>query len=569
MSGAIVYLFSFGIAGLLWYFMKRYGPVQHNWMNISRQQQRELKRLHRERRATVKSGPFGKTVYSKGLLGHDGLVIYPNGLYGKFGLGKTGRPRFHSFNEIEAIYPTEMEVFNKTYHGLQVEFSDCLVLLINDRVHDMEQVTALLQQYCDWRRLYHEEEMIYGNLKDGYIGLHSCLRRGLSAWTPPGAVARASPDAVARTSSGAVASAPPPGDTSRFPVYHGDERPEPEAAAASQSEVDYPTTSGIVVDTELTLDMEGKDHSKGTLLAVEPPELVDRRCRNTRKMGMIALALTLLPAFFYLRFFGSDIFLYFPLGITLLVGITLLIAFLGFVLVRSANIKKPLRIYANGIEQPMMKDGCYFFVPYGNMVRISEGWNCLIGDCYSLTAKPIQNSVFLTKDFPDVERLIKFIRTRIRKPELQYNVIKPNIRGATDKIEWFEYSLAICFVSFLAWQIMMDTSETWEIRVTMLQLLPSFLIVVIFFMGWHVISLKRRTGAPNGIQLKLVGAILILALIVPFVLALGFGGYLGVAALCFPLNLALVVITLAFLRWRDRKAFPPALDEAWLKSPPG
>lgn len=193
------YLFAFAITSAFVYVLLRFGPVDYTWLRLTKDEGRKLRSDFREYEKAHKPfrpKPSGKILYKKKMISHNGLIVYSNGLYAKFCLGRKGRYRFIPFEEISGIYPVNVEnpftkrdsrwMGLKSWKMLQIETKGNLVLLVNSTKHDFNRVIPILKSALGgyWKGLHKEDETIVGNLLLGDIGKHKILRGVSQILTP-------------------------------------------------------------------------------------------------------------------------------------------------------------------------------------------------------------------------------------------------------------------------------------------------------------------------------------------------------------------------------------------------
>jgi len=495
----VAFAFSFGITAILAYLAKRYGPVNHTWLNIPAPEQANLERLHdeylRSGQAVPGGRPAGAPIYERALVSHDGLAIYPTGMYAKFSLGRTGKYQFRRFEELSGIYPVVMEnpfttqdsalMGLKSWKELQLETRDCQVFLIDSRRHDFDVVVPILKERLggEWNRLYREGEVLRHDLRAGYAGWHSAIRPA-----GPGPATGARP---ATPYPGAPAAAWAP----RVPVVPGT------AAAPSFGESGGPV---------------GKDTGRGALLFEEPLEHFEKR---RSKMYMFSWALGLvgvlffgLAAFFQVYPGATAMCLFSNTVIAIVGGAACLI--LGMMLARLTGHLLPIRLYQNGLTNQIVGTAEEIFIPYGQVARLY-----IKGADWLFETKDQRYNITLSMSIPGLDRHIEAIRPQIGRPELDYPFEAPVMKATLKRLEYIVYGLMVVLSTVLAGVggYLTFSGMGTPYVVMGFGILFSISLMYSTFLAAHMFLRRfKKDRVEKGIDLRAVGALFIVALLVFF-----------------------------------------------------
>lgn len=345
-SDIAIYAFSFGITGLFVYSLLRFGSVNHTWAQFTKEELAELKRLHAQAALTAeKAKPAGNPLYKKGMISHNGITVYPNGIYAKWCIGQSGKYRFVPFSSISAIYPAEMQnpftttdsawTGLKSWKELQVETRDYMVYMIDSRAHDLQTLVPVLKQAmgAQWDTVYKEHTPIKGSIIEGPFLRHTFLR---------GEPQPESSGPAPQPSSAAVefgAPAPAPATTAQMPLPEG----------------------------------------PGAQLAVESPEDLREKGASYRKGAAMLLLISIAALA------GAAVMWVWLGGLTAMVLVVLGVMTLvltGLIMKFSSN-PVPMRMHENGFVIPNLL-GAEIFVPYGRINRVTETDNFIDGPMYTL-----------------------------------------------------------------------------------------------------------------------------------------------------------------------------------------
>ncbi len=481
----LIYGFSFGLVGVIVFLFLRFGPVSKSWLNISKQEGKKLKKLHKRyktKKGIKKQKPKGKALYKKKMVSHDGVAIYPEGLYAKFCIGKKGKYKFIPYNRISGIYPVKIKnQFSKSdsrmfglssWKSLQIETKDYQTLLIDSRKHDFEQIIPILKRSMGvkWNQVYNGEEVIQGTIGEGNVGVHEYLRKNK----------------------------------------------EEKDYFDEDSKTDI---SGTVWDKK-SRDKENIkiDKSRGALLSKETPSQLENREKRYSIVGILLMVGGILSLALMLSSL-SNISL-FGLGIILKIFLLMLgIMFIpiGYFVYRASNRHKPIKIYENGILDYVLGTGDELFIPYGYFTDVEEGNNPIDGEYYRLVAKKDKYSVAISRDIPNIDRLVNEIKKKFDSPDLDYEPENDLEKNIWKKIEPALYFVALAigfgFASYLSFKAFGGGSLN-SLMFGIGILGPIFSSIFIFLIGYKLISKFKEIDVSEGINIKLVAIFLITILVI-------------------------------------------------------
>ncbi|MFQ6106794.1 MAG: right-handed parallel beta-helix repeat-containing protein [Thermoplasmata archaeon] len=484
MNTIVVMAISFGFVGLLVVLLLRYGPVDHSWVKLEKEQIKRLKAAHKAyRRSHAPARPMGRPLYKRRILSHEGLAIFQNGLYAKFCVGRKGRYRFVPFEEISGIYPVKMEnpltkkdsrwLGLSSWKALQIETESSMVLLVQSIRHKFDEVVPALKRGMGdrWDRLYHPEEVLWSNLMEGEAMIHKSIRG---------------------------------------------ERPAEERPARPDLFVDVepkvlPSTTG-----------------KGRLLLEESGRDYESRSKSFAKGAMILLPLAvgIMIAGVYLLLLDIPFFGIFLALILLFPGI--LLVMVSALLYAASKKRLPLRIYENGFEVPLLLGKRTFFISYGEITGIAERRNFIDGDIWVFeTGKPNQ-MIAVRKDMKGFDEVLKFIRSKIGRAEhiVELEPTKEEA-AASRKLEYALYttgfvlgivvSLVITTFAFLGW-------PAYFFFFGLGLILPPLTMLTTTFMTFQMRKMKKLT--PRRLNVK-IPAIMVIGLLLYFLLNMLIGVQIG------------------------------------------
>jgi parallel beta-helix repeat protein len=473
----LIFAGSFGLVGLLVYLLLRFGPVDHSWVKLDKEEIRRLKDDHkRHKQTSLPTRPIGKPLYKRKMISHDGLAIYGNGLYAKFCVGRKGKYRFVPFTEISDIYSVKMEnPFTRvdsvlmglsSWKALQIETTSRMVFIVDSRKHDFGMLTPILKKAMGgmWDRAYHLDEVLWGNMLEGDIMIHKSIRSQRIGYVQPKA-----PSA----------------------------RPAP------------------AVPTE----------GKGTLLLEESQEDLEKRKKSFTKGALVliafgvglvgvGIAVVLLDAFFF----------FFPL-FTLVMGF--LVLALGIILLIVRNRLKPLRIYDNGFEAPLLLPNRTIFISFGEIVKTSSRRNFIDGEIYVYeTGKP-NEMVGIRKDMKGFDQIKEYIRSKIGRAE---HIVRPEYSPedeiASRKKEYLLYAVGLLigvllslFFTYFLFRGMSLGVILWGLAF----ILPPLTTITITMVTYYAKRLEKILRLPRKLNIKIPATIVVVLLVVSIMtMSLGF-----------------------------------------------
>jgi len=375
---AAIYAVSFGITGLVVYLIARYGAVEHSWVKLEKGQLLWLKENHARQRASAPGPPEpGRVLYSRRLVGHEGLRVHERGLYAKFCLGQKGKYRFVPFTAITGIYPVRFDnpfagqmpswaTAPAQWRGLQIETADYLVAVVDSRKHDLALVEGLLQRGLGprWPQVWRPANELRTNFHEGPVYVHAALRPA-QASAPPSTL----------LSSPSAGTTGPPVAAGKGALLLEEDRASIEARRAAY--------------------LKG-----GLVLAAIGAGLL--------ALGLAAL-LGLMPRFVSFAFTMVGL-LFGPLSIGLA---TLLLV--------GRDRMTPIRLHENGVEARNLL-GTPLFVSWGEVLTATLRSNPIDGETLFFQGATLSQSFGLPRRLRGLDAVVETVRPRFGKPEY---VVRP------------------------------------------------------------------------------------------------------------------------------------------------
>jgi parallel beta-helix repeat protein len=461
-----------GFIPILVYVLVRYSPTYYTYIKIPKDKKEILEQAREAHQATfgsIKKKPTGELRYKKGMPTYNGLTIYTDGIYAKWCFGSIGRFKFKTLDEISYIYPVEIEspmvkqdslLFGrKSWKMLQIESMDYEVLLIDSRVHDFNTLIPLLKELrgSEWEGEYLKHNVIRGKLFESKMGWHSLIREGSEPQTP-GQLSEEIPE-----------------------IYN---------------------------------------KSRGSLLAKEPSDIVDKRTRIRRRYGSVLLLPPIIIfaiIFILLLLIDIETFTIIVLSLLCMFGLLLLIP--SIMMYRVSLWQNPKIIHENGVLSTNTITQEELFIPYSQFKGVSEGSNPTEGDYYVFEGKNPKFTIHLSKEIPSLKRNIGFIKEQMQNPELDYPVKIPDVGPNLRKLEYLAYAemIVLSFVLgyLFGYNLFASEGESY-VRFGAGIFFPIMTVIMIFFMGILFITAYRRNMSKIKVNLKVIGVIFLAALLIYF-----------------------------------------------------
>ncbi len=507
---ALSYLIAFGVTGLLWYWLKRFGKVSRTWVAIDSTETALVKAAFRAyERSHPRPRRSGTTLYAGRLIGPDGLVVTDRGVYGKFCVGREGKPRFVPVQEVSGIYPVTFEMPSsiptglttspRSWKGLQIEAESGLVLVVDSRKHDFGAVVAALERALGdrWKTVYQGQETLWSSILRGDAYIHAMVRaaRGGPTRAPPGPAWMPPPQYAPPT---AAAGAPLAPGAPRLPPAFGS---PPAAAPFMTAHVAGPVAPG-----------------KGKLLLEESPEERRKRGRSMLKGAVVlgaitAVSLAAFPVFTSLGRFVATLAVI-PLLVALFCGV------FTVVFLYASRVTTPMRVFENGFEVPHYLSGRVFFFSFGELDSLAERRNFIDGETYLFRTKQGQFFAF-RKGIKGMPEAIESIRVKIGRPE--YLIKLPESEQPTSgsrRLEYMFYCIALALggVGALIGVVLVYGDEPFATQVAGLGLLlPPFGMIVVTYMAYSIRKFEKFVPSRPDVRLP---AAFVVGLVVYFFISL-------------------------------------------------
>jgi len=462
----LIFAIVFGILLALMYFAKRYGKVVHGWVKLDKPQVEALKEANRRYRAmNPQAGPEGPPLYKRKLISHDGIVIYQNGIYAKFSLGKNGKYAFVPWLEISDIYPVKIEnPYTKadsiwtgpaSFKALQIETESSMVLLISSRAHDFEQLVPVLKRAMGprWNQTYHEDETIWGNFMEGDILIHKSMRR----------------QGAPRPTETRSFAMPPP-----MPVVEGKGK-----LLLEESQVDIKERAGAFVRGGMVLIIAG--------------------------IVMTGIGVVLL-------FVGLPFFFVFLLVMFFIFG-PMLIA-VGLLLGVMSQKLKPVKIYENGIEASAPFGTRTFFFSFGELLDVTEMSNFIDGQIYFFRTSNPRQSIAIRKRMRGFPEMLDTIKPKLGREEfIVKGEMSPEEAVSSRRTEYGLYAVATFIAAFIGFLFILYvfSGQPFSLVLSGLGLVvPIFVMIAVTYMTSRMTKMQKLV--PRRLNIKVPAAIVVGAL---------------------------------------------------------
>lgn len=471
------YVIAFAVTGLFWFWLKRFGKVSRTWVAIDSTETALVKATFRAyERAHPRPRRSGNTLYAGRLIGHEGLAVTDHGVYGKFCVGREGKPRFVPVQEISGIYPVTFEMPSliatglttspRSWKGLQIEAESGLVLVVDSRKHDFGAVVPALERALGdrWKTVYRGQETLWSSILrgDAYIPAMVRAARGGATRAPPGPAWMPPAPTGVPTAQGA---------TQLPPAFGG----PPAGAPFMLAHVAGPVAPG-----------------KGKLLLEESPEERKKRGHSVLKGAVVlgaitAVSLAAFPLFNSLGRFVATLAVI-PLLVALFCGV------FTVVFLYASRVTTPMRVFENGFEVPHYLSGRVFFFSFGELDSFTERRNFIDGETYLFRTKQGQFFAF-RKGIKGMPEAIENLRGKIGRAE--YLIKLPESEQPTSSSRRLEYmfyciALALGGVGALMAVVLVYGDDPFTTQVAGLGiLLPPFGMIVVTYMAYTIRKFEK------------------------------------------------------------------------------
>lgn len=447
----------------------RYGPVFRGYIKLTNAQQQKLEKANKEYvdalRVTEPPTPTGEVLYKTSLISHDGLAVYDDGIYAKFGIGRKGKYKLKRFDEISDIFPVEAEnplakpdsMFTgpSYWEALQIETNAYEVIVVDSRKHNFDKLMPVLLGAFGtlWNNVYHDSEVIRDRFINSNIGVHSYIR-GREA------IKVSEPKPAART--------------------------------------------GLPLE---------KDESRGSLLYEESQEIMKAREQALTKLSIIlgVVGVVLIGiAIGMLLFSFSETCVFTVSVIFIVIGAACFVICIK--LLQVSRNHYTTKIYENGIQSFMVGTGEEIFIPFGQFVTVIEGASPFEGEVYKLLSKDGRFNLALNKKIPKIEKYIDHIKQQMVKPELDYQVQATQLRPMLKKFEYASYIILLAISLMFSYYISASFAMGEPLIFLIFFLIFIFVsigLIAVFMVGWQFISIYKKNKSKIGINLSVVGFIFI------------------------------------------------------------
>lgn len=460
---------AFALTGLFLYVLLRYGPVSRDYLKIEKEEIRRIKAdFKRHKQSKLPSKPEGRPLYKRRMISHDGLAIYKNGIYAKFTIGKKGKYRFVPFTDVSDIYPAKMEnpftksdsvlMGLKSWKEMQIETISGMVHVVDSRKHDFPKITPILKGAMGgrWDSIYHPDEVLWSNFKEGDIWIHKSIRMQRPGYIPP------------------------------------------KVKEAIEKEAPRPKPTG-----------------KGALLLTESETDLARRRSSFKKASVVIILMgvgMLIGGWFVMSsglfFTGFFAWMLVILGIMLLVVGVIILSFIGKT--------GPLRIFENGFESPLLLPGRSIFISFGEITGSRTRKNFIEGEVYIYETGVPNQTIIIRKDMMGFEQVKDHIRSRIGRAEHIVELEPTREEAATSrKIEYSLYALGVILGVVASIALVMNVFSGSSLATQLFGLGIMLPLLTMISLTFLVLSMRRmKKVVPKRLNVKIPAAIIIAMLIV-------------------------------------------------------